>query len=32
MDRYRRLVEASNEVATIIDTDGTITYVSPAVT
>ncbi|WP_251330678.1 PAS domain S-box protein [Haloplanus pelagicus] len=31
-ERYRRLVEESNDVATIIDTDGTITYVSPAVT
>ncbi|WP_231751564.1 PAS domain-containing protein [Halogeometricum sp. CBA1124] len=26
------LVEESNDVATIIDTDGTITYVIPAVT
>ena len=31
-DRYRMLVEESNDVATIIDTDGTMTYVSPAVT
>jgi len=31
-DRYRTLVQESNDVATIIDTDGTITYVSPAVT
>jgi PAS domain S-box-containing protein len=32
MDRYRTLVEESNDIATIIDTDGTMTYVSPAVT
>jgi PAS domain S-box-containing protein len=32
IDRYRTLVEESNDVATIIDTDGTMTYVSPAVT
>jgi len=31
-DRYRRLVEESNDVATIVDTDGTMTFVSPAVT
>ena len=31
-DRYRTIVEESNDVATIIDTDGTMTYVSPAVT
>jgi PAS domain S-box-containing protein len=30
--RYRKLVQESNDIATIIDTDGTITYVSPAVT
>jgi PAS domain S-box-containing protein len=30
-DRYRTLVEESNDVATVVDTDGTITYVSPAV-
>jgi PAS domain S-box-containing protein len=29
---YRTLIEDSNDVATVIDTDGTITYVSPAVT
>jgi len=32
MDRYRTLVEESNDIATIVDTDGTMTYVSPAVT
>lgn len=32
VERYRTLVEESNDVATIIDTDGTIRYVSPAVT
>jgi PAS domain S-box-containing protein len=32
MNRYRTLVEESNDVATIIDSDGRITYVSPAVT
>ena len=31
-DRYRALVEASHDVITIIDTEGTMTYVSPAVT
>ncbi|WP_424016155.1 PAS domain S-box protein (plasmid) [Halorientalis pallida] len=31
-DRYRTLVEESSDVATIIDTDGMMTYVSPAVT
>jgi len=31
-DRYRTLVEESNDIATIIDTDGTMRYVSPAVT
>ena len=31
-DRYRALVESSHDVTTIIDTDGTMTYVSPAVT
>lgn len=30
-DRYRRLVEESHDIATIIDADGTMTYVSPAV-
>jgi PAS domain S-box-containing protein len=30
-DRYRTIVEESNDVATIIDTDETMTYVSPAV-
>ncbi|WP_049981311.1 PAS domain S-box protein [Halolamina rubra] len=29
---YRTLVEEVNDLATVIDTDGTITYVSPAVT
>ena len=29
---YRTLVENVNDIATVIDTDGTITYVSPAVT
>jgi len=32
IDVYRTLVEESNDIATIIDTDGTMTYVSPAVT
>jgi PAS domain-containing protein len=27
--RYRALVEASHDVTTTIDTDGTMTYVSP---
>jgi len=31
-DWYRTLVEEVNDLATIVDTDGTITYVSPAVT
>jgi PAS domain S-box-containing protein len=31
-DWYRTLVDESNDVATVIDPDGTITYVSPAVT
>jgi PAS domain S-box-containing protein len=31
-DWYRRLVEEVNDLATVVDTDGTITYVSPAVT
>lgn len=31
-ERYRTIVEESNDIATIIDTDGTMTYVSPAVT
>ena len=31
-DLHRRLVEESSDVATIIDADGTITYVSPSVT
>ncbi|MFC7132378.1 MULTISPECIES: PAS domain S-box protein [Salinibaculum] len=31
-DRYQTIVEESNDIATIIDTEGTITYVSPAVT
>ncbi|RXK47706.1 PAS domain S-box protein [Halorientalis pallida] len=31
-DLHRTLVEKSNDVATIIDGEGTITYVSPAVT
>jgi len=31
-DRYRTIVEESNDIATIIDTDGTMTYVSRAVT
>ncbi len=30
-DRYQTLVEESNDIATIIDREGTITYVSPAV-
>ena len=30
-DRYRRLVEESHDIVTIIDADGTMTYVSPAV-
>ncbi|MFD1686196.1 PAS domain S-box protein [Halobellus litoreus] len=29
---YRTLVEEVNDLATVVDTDGTITYVSPAVT
>jgi PAS domain S-box-containing protein len=29
---YRKLVEESSDIATIIDSDGTITYVSPSVT
>ncbi|QZX99241.1 PAS domain S-box protein [Halobaculum rubrum] len=32
LERYRTLVEESNDIATIVDTDGTMTYVSPAVT
>jgi PAS domain S-box-containing protein len=28
---YRRLIEESTDIATIVDADGTITYVSPAV-
>jgi len=31
-DWYRTLVEELNDLATVVDTDGTITYVSPAVT
>ena len=31
-DWYRALVEEVNDLATVVDTDGTITYVSPAVT
>jgi len=31
-DWYRTLVEEVNDLATIVDTDGTITYVSPAIT
>jgi len=31
-DWYRTLVEEVNDIATVVDTDGTITYVSPAVT
>ena len=31
-ERYRTIVEESNDIATIIDTDGTMTYVSPSVT
>jgi PAS domain S-box-containing protein len=31
-DWYRRLVEEVNDLVTVVDTDGTITYVSPAVT
>jgi PAS domain S-box-containing protein len=31
VDTYRTLVEESNDIATVIDPDGTITYVSPAV-
>jgi PAS domain S-box-containing protein len=31
VDRYRTFVEESNDIVTIIDTDGTVTYVSPAV-
>jgi PAS domain S-box-containing protein len=30
-DRYRRLVEGLQDITTIIDADGTMTYVSPAV-
>ena len=30
-DWYRTLVEEVNDLATVVDTDGTITYVSPAV-
>ena len=29
---YRTLVEEANDLATVVDTDGTITYVSPAIT
>ncbi|GAB6862015.1 PAS domain S-box protein [Haloplanus litoreus] len=31
-DLYRTLVEEVNDLATVVETDGTITYVSPAVT
>lgn len=31
-DWYRTLVEEVNDLATVVDTDGTISYVSPAVT
>jgi PAS domain S-box-containing protein len=31
-DWYRTLVEEVDDIATVVDTDGTITYVSPAVT
>jgi PAS domain S-box-containing protein len=31
-DWYRKLVEEVNDLATVVDPDGTITYVSPAVT
>ncbi|MFC7078045.1 PAS domain-containing protein, partial [Haloarcula halophila] len=31
-DLHRELVEESSDIATIIDSDGTITYVSPSVT
>jgi len=31
-DWYRTLVKEVNDLATVVDTDGTITYVSPAVT
>jgi len=31
-DWYRTLVEEVNDLVTVVDTDGTITYVSPAVT
>ena len=31
-DWYRALVEEVNDLATVVDTDGTISYVSPAVT
>lgn len=31
-DLHRKLVEESSDIATIIDSDGTITYVSPSVT
>ncbi|SFH79728.1 PAS domain S-box-containing protein, partial [Halorubrum aquaticum] len=31
-DWYRTLVEEVNDLATVVDTDGTITYVSPAIT
>jgi PAS domain S-box-containing protein len=30
-DTYRKLVDESSDIATIIDSDGTITYVSPSV-
>jgi PAS domain S-box-containing protein len=29
--RYQELIEKSNDIATIVDKDGTITYVSPAI-
>jgi PAS domain-containing protein len=31
-DWYRTLVEEVNDLATVVDPDGTITYVSPAIT
>ena len=31
-DWYRALVEETNDLATVVDTDGRITYVSPAIT
>ncbi|MFB6167881.1 MAG: PAS domain S-box protein [Haloferacaceae archaeon] len=31
-DWYRTLVEEVNDIATVVDADGTITYVSPAIT